>query len=99
MADLPGTDLCQLPAGGNPLLPQRRAPGPVQAPGNGSSPAWSAAWRFWLAISVGALVIWLLSGASGGLWLLLIALPLGLVMLRRGILGGSRYDHRSRGRG
>ena len=86
MADLPGTDLGR--------LPERRAPGPVQVPADGSVLAWRAAWRFWLAISVVALVIWMLGGASGGPWFLWVAVPLGLVMLRRWSAGGHRRDGR-----
>ena len=86
MADLPGTDLGR--------LPERRAPGPVQVPADGSVLAWRAAWRFWLAISVVAFVIWLLSGASGGPWFLWVAVPLGLMMLRRWNAGGHRRDGR-----
>jgi hypothetical protein len=86
MADLPGTDLGR--------LPERRAPGPVQVPADGSVLAWRAAWRFWLAISVVALVIWLLGGASGGPWFLWVAVPLGLLMLRRRLAGGHRRDGR-----
>ena len=98
--DLPGTDLAQLPAalppssGGSPPLPQQRLPGSVRGPVGGSSPAWLAAWRFWLAISVGAFVIWLLSGASGGPWFLWVALALGFVLLRRWIAGGPRDGDR-----
>jgi hypothetical protein len=100
MADLPATDLGRLPggrpslAGGSPPLAQRRAPGPVQVPADGSVLAWRAAWRFWLAISVVAFVIWLLSGASGGPWFLWAALPLGLLMLRHWIAGVPRHDGR-----
>ena len=86
MADLPGTDLGR--------LPERRAPGPVQVPPGGSVLAWRAAWRFWLALSVVAFVIWLLGGASGGPWFLWVAVPLGLLMLRRWIAGGPRHDGR-----
>ena len=86
MADLPGTDLGR--------LPERRAPEPVQVPAGGSALAWQAAWRFWLAISVVAFVIWLLGGASGGPWFLWVAIPLGLLMLRRRSAGGPRHDHR-----
>jgi hypothetical protein len=86
MADLPGTDLSR--------LPERHAPGPVQVPAGGSALAWRAAWRFWLAISVFAFVIWLLGGASGGPWFLWMAVPLGLVMLRRWMAGGPRRDGR-----
>jgi uncharacterized protein DUF1707 len=85
MADLPGTDLTRLPG--------RRAPGPVQVPAGRSVLAWQAAWRFWLTISVVAFVIWLLGGA-GGPWLLWVAVPLGLLMLRRWMAGGPRHDGR-----
>jgi len=97
MADLPGTDLGQFPAalppspGGSPPLPQWRLPGSVRGPVGGSSPALRAAWRFWLAISFGAFVIWLLSGGSGGPWFVWVALALGLVMLRR--WAGARSRH------
>jgi hypothetical protein len=98
MADLPGTDLGQLPAAWPPPPAaarrgrRRRLPGPVQAPAGGS---WQAAWRFWLAISVGAFVIWLDSGASGGAWLWL-AVPLGLLLLRRWTASGARHGGRGR---
>jgi hypothetical protein len=85
MADLPGTDLGR--------LPERRAPGPVQVPVGGSVLAWRAAWRFWLTVSVIAFVIWLLGGA-GGPWFLWVAIPLGLLMLRRWTAGGPRHDGR-----
>ena len=83
MADLPGTDLSR--------LPQRRPPGPVQVPADGSVLAWRAAWRFWLAVSVVLFVAWLLGGASGGPWFLWVAIPLGLLLLRRWIAGGPRH--------
>jgi len=87
LADLPVRDLGQLPApsGGKPPLPQRRAPGPPQIPAGGSVPALRAAWPFWLAISLGVFVIWLLSGATGGPWFLWIALPLVFLMVRHRI--------------
>ena len=87
MADLPGTDLSR--------LPQRRAAGPVQVPAGGAVLVRRSAWRFWLAVSVVAFVIWLLGGASGGLWFLWAAVPLALLMLRRWIVGGPRHDGRS----
>jgi len=86
MADLPGTDLAR--------LPERRAPGPVQVPAGGPVLAGRAAWRFWLVISVVALVLWLLGGAGGGPWFLWAAVPLGLLMLRRWIAGSYRHDGR-----
>ena len=97
MADLPRSDLGQrpgarlsLPGGGSPL-PARRAPDPARVPWDRSAEAWRAAWRFWLAISFGAFVIWLLSGGSGGPWFVWVALALGLVMLRR--WAGARSRH------
>ena len=86
MADLPRTDL------GRP--PQRRAAGPVQVPAGGSTLAWRTAWRFWLAISVAAFVFWLPGSASGGPWFLWIAIPLGLLILRRRIARGPRNHDR-----
>jgi uncharacterized protein DUF1707 len=79
LADLPGTDLTR--------LQERRAPGPVQVPAGESVLAWRAAWRFWLVISVVAFMIWLLGGASGGPWFLWVAVPLGLLILRRWLAG------------
>jgi len=87
MADLPGTDLSR--------LPERRAPAPVQVPAGGSALARRAAWRFWFAISVVAVVIWLLGGASGAPWFLWAAVLLALLMVWRRIAGGPR--HRDRG--
>jgi hypothetical protein len=86
MTDLPGTDLSR--------LPERRAPVPVQVSADRSVQASRAALRFWLAVGVVAFVIWLLGGASGGPWFLWIAVPLGLLMLRRWIAAGSRRDCR-----
>ena len=103
MTDLPGRDLGQLPdpwlpsPRGDPPLPQPRLPGPVQSPVGGSSLARSAAWRFWLTISIGVFVVWLLSGPVGPPWLLWVALALGLVMLRRWTAGGPRHGRRGRG--
>ena len=86
MSDLPGNDLGR--------LPERRAPGPVQVPAGGSVLMRQAAWRFWLAIGVVVFVIWLLSGATGGPWFLWVAVPLGLLMLRRWMADGPRHGHR-----
>jgi Flp pilus assembly protein TadB len=90
MTDLPGGDLSLLPGqrGGRPPLPQRRAPGPVQASGGRS-----AVRQFWLAVAITAMVIWLIGGATGGPWFLWLAVPLALIMLRWWVLGGSRRDH------
>ena len=102
MADLPGSDLGQLPdtsvrrSAGNPPLTGQRSPGSIQAGQGRFSPAWRAAWGSWLAISLFFLVIWLVSGASGGPWFLWVALPLGALMLGRWIMGGpARSERRS----
>ncbi|HYB47458.1 MAG TPA: DUF1707 domain-containing protein, partial [Streptosporangiaceae bacterium] len=102
MADLPATDLGQLPGdsldrpAADPLLAGRR---PVQSmqPGPGRlSPAWRAAWGSWLAISLFFLVIWLASGTNGGPWFLWVVLPLGALMLGRWITGApARSERRS----
>ena len=102
MADLPGTGLDQLPdapvrrSAGNPPLTGQGPPGSIQAGQGRFSPAWRAAWGSWLAISLFFLVIWLVSGASGGPWLLWVILPLGALMLGRWIIGGpARSERRS----
>ena len=84
MADLPRTNLGR--------LPDRRVPGPVQVPAGGSVLAWRAAWRFWLAISVVAFVIWLLGERRPVV--LVGGCPLALLMLRRWIAGGPRHGGR-----
>jgi len=93
MADLPGTDLGQLPdasvdrfAASSPLT-RRRPPGSIEAGPGRFSPAWRAAWASWLAVSLFLFVIWLISGTSGGPWFLWGALPLGAVLLARWITG------------
>ncbi len=91
MTDLPGSDLAQLPAtavrrsAGDLPVPRQR--GPMEAARGRFSPAWRAAWGSWLAISLCAFVIWLLTGASGGLWFLWVAVPLGALLLARWITG------------
>ena len=91
--DLPRTDLGQRldawprPSGDNPPLPQRRAPGPVQAHMNHD-----AIVRFFVAVTIGVFVIWLLGGAGGGLWLLWAAVLLTALALRRWTTGGTRRD-------
>jgi hypothetical protein len=89
MADLPGTDLGQLPdawrqPGGNPPLPEQRAPGPVQA-----------VLPLWLAITLGAFVVFMISGAGVGAWLWIVLL-LAYISLRRRIMSGPRRagEHR-----
>jgi Domain of unknown function (DUF1707) len=112
MADLPTTDLGQLPSA--PL--DRSAADPIPA-GRGSdrsleaapgrlSPAWRGAWGSWLAISLFLFAIWVVSGATGGPWFLWVALPLGALILGRWAAGAPvrrqrrsarrRYQHRYR---
>ena len=97
--DLPGSDLGQRldawgPPGDNPPLPQQRAPGPVEA-----HMSHDAIVRFFVAVTIGVFVIWLISGAGGGLWLLWAAVLLTALALRRWTTGGTRLNrnhHRSR---
>jgi hypothetical protein len=112
MADLPRTDLEQQPAdvslhragGGSPLSGQ--SGGPVEASHGRFSPAWRAAWGSWLGVSLLFFVIWLISGASGGLWFVWVPAVMGVLLLGRWISGSSaprghrsdrpRRDHRHR---
>ncbi len=100
MADLPRTDLGQLPdapvdrSAAGPLT-RRHPPGSIEARRGRSSPAWLAALGSWLAISLILFVIWLASGASGGLWFLWVALALGAVLLVRGMTAPARSERRS----
>ena len=93
MTDLPGTGLSQLEGqpGGNPPLPGPRAHGTVQAR-DGNVPAF---WRFWLAVTVGVSVLWLVSGPTVGPWFFLAAIALAYVMLRHWRKGreGRIHDH------
>jgi len=100
MADLPGTDLERLPdasldrAAARPALLGPRSGGPIEARRGRFSPAWRAAWGSWLAISLVFFVIWLVSGASGGLWFLWVPALLGAVLLGRWIMGApARREH------
>jgi len=102
MADLPRTDLEQSPdasldrAAAGPPLPGRHPGGPVEARAGRFTPAWRAAWGSWLGISLVFLAIWLVSGASGGLWFLVVPAVLGAVLLGRWIMGAPAHsDHRS----
>ena len=56
-------------AGSRPASAAARS-GTAAGPRGRIRPGVPAAWRFWLAISVFAFVIWLLGGASGGPWFL-----------------------------
>jgi Domain of unknown function (DUF1707) len=102
MADLPATDLVQLPAASldhpaaDPMLARRRSSRSIEAGRRGFSPAWRAAWGSWLAISLFLFMIWLVSGATGGPWFVWVALPLGALMLGRWITGApARGEYRS----
>jgi len=110
MADLPGTGLERPPVGslhGAAGSPEQRSGMPIEAPQGRFSPAWRAAWGSWLGISLVFLVIWLVSGASGGLWFLWVPGLLGALLLGRWITGAPahserrssrpRRDHRRRG--
>jgi Domain of unknown function (DUF1707) len=90
MADLPRTDLSQLPGrpGGYPPLPERREPGTVQPRGGRPGIA-----RVWLIVTISLFALWLISGTSGGPWLLLAAIVLVIILLRRLADGGHRRDH------
>jgi uncharacterized membrane protein YccC len=91
MADLPRTDLKQ-PAEVSP----QRSGGPVEAGASRFSPAWRAAWGSWLGISLLFFVIWLISGASGGLWFLWVPALMGVGLLGRWISDApARGGHRS----
>ena len=100
MADLPGTDLERLPdasldrAAGGPSLLGRRSGGPIEATRGRFSPAWRAAWGSWLTVSLVFFVIWLVSGASGGLWFLWVPALLGAVLLGRWITGAPARSER-----
>ena len=102
MADLPRTDLAQPAnvslhgAGASPPVPEQRSDGSVQASGGRFSPAWRAAWGSWLGITLLFFVIWLVSGASGGLWFLWVPGIMGVLLLGRWISGGpAHHDRRS----
>ena len=104
MTDLPGADLQQLPGAparrpGGPLSPRPPSGWPVPPRQGRLSPAWRAAWGSWLAISLGTFVIWILSGAGGGLWFLWVAVPLGALMLGRSVMGAPAPGGRGRSRG
>ena len=108
LADLPRTDLEQQPAdvslhhaGGSPPLAGQRAGGPVEASHGRFSPAWRAAWGSWLGVSLLFFVIWLISGASGGLWFVWVPAIMGVLLLGRWISGspapgGHRPDRQRR---
>jgi len=71
-------------AGNSPPLPGQRSAGPVEASQGRFSPSWRAAWGSWLGISVLFFGIWLISGASGGLWFLWVPALMGVLLLGAG---------------
>jgi hypothetical protein len=92
MADLPRTDLGTPPDASL----HRAASGSVGTGPRRFSPAWRAAWGSWLGISLVFFAIWLVSGASGGLWFLWVPALLGAVLLARWITGApARSERRS----
>jgi Domain of unknown function (DUF1707) len=102
MADLPRTgpeqpaDVSLHRAGSSP--PGQRSGGSIEAGGGRFSPAWRAAWGSWLGISLVFFVIWLLSGATGGLWFLWVPALLGVGLLGRWISGAPARSGRRSGR-
>jgi hypothetical protein len=91
MADLPKTEpgpISRRLGPGEPL-PGRRAAGTVQP----TVRRYPAVWQFWLGVTLGVFVIWLISGATGGPWFLWLAVPLGFILLRRWLLAGERRIH------
>jgi Domain of unknown function (DUF1707) len=104
MTDLPRTDLQQPAdvslhrAGSSPPRPEQRSDGPVAASGGRFSPAWRAAWGSWLGITLLFFVIWLVSGASGGLWFLWVPGILGVLLLGRWLTGAPAHHDRGSGR-
>jgi hypothetical protein len=112
MADLPRADLGQPPdvslqrADSGPPVPGPRSGAPVEAGGGRFSPAWRAAWGSWLGISLVFVLIWLVTGASGGLWFLWVPALMGVLLLGRWVTGAParrergparpRRDHRYR---
>jgi Domain of unknown function (DUF1707) len=92
MADLPRTDLETPPDASL----HRAASGSVETGQGRFSPAWRAAWGSWLGISLVFFAIWLVSGASGGLWFLWVPALLGAVLLARWVTGApARSERRS----
>jgi hypothetical protein len=92
MADLPETELGELPAawrrqpGGHPPVPEHRVPGPVGAPGGGRY----VVLPLWPAITLGIFVILMTGGAGGGAWFLWMVVLLAFTMPRRRIMSGPR---------
>ena len=100
MVDLPQTDLGQPPdvARHGPPVPGQRSGGPIEAGQGRFTPAWRAAWGSWLGITLLFFVIWLVSGASGGLWFLWVPGIMGVLLLGRWISGAPAHHERGPGR-
>ena len=71
-----------------PISPTPGA-GPV-VPGGRFSPAWLSAWGSWAALTLVTFLVWLGTGA-GFPWFLLVAGPIGIVLLARWLGGASRH--------
>lgn len=97
MTDLPRTDLAQLEGqhGSNPLAPERRGPGTVQAPAGGPP---ATIGQFMPGFVIAIFVIWLIGGAAGVPWLWWIVIPLAFIMLRRWSMGAQRRTRADRAR-
>ena len=102
MADLPTSDLGQLPGSSldrqvvGPPLAGRHPDRPIQAGPGRFPPARRTAFGSWVAISLVLFMIWLASGAAGGPWFLWVVIPLGALILVRSITGGpARRERRS----
>jgi len=97
MTDLPETDSGRLPArpGAN-SPPERPAAEQVQPPAG----RYFAVWQFWVAVTIGFFVVWLIGGGTGGPWFLWATVPLALIILRRWLLAEERRirSHRQRKR-
>jgi Domain of unknown function (DUF1707) len=103
MTDLPRigleqpADVSLHPAGSSPP-PGQSSGGPIEASADRFSPAWRAAWGSWLGISLVFFVIWLVSGATGGLWFLWVPALMGVVLLGRWTSGAPARSERRSGR-
>jgi Domain of unknown function (DUF1707) len=102
MADLPASDLDQLPGSSvdrpaaDSMLAGRHPDRPIQAGPGRFPPARRTAWRSWLVISLILFMIWVASGATGSLWFLWVVIPLGALILVRSVTGDpARRQRRS----
>jgi hypothetical protein len=91
LADLPGIDLYELP---DASLRRGKRPHPglpwmlAVVPAGEVSPVRRGAWAPWLAASVVAFAVWLLTGHPGSLWFLWVAGPCCVMWLARWLGGG-----------